>query len=274
MSRYVIGDVQGCHRELLALLQRCEFDPSRDNVWLVGDLVNRGPESLEVLRWARDLGERCVAVLGNHDLHLLAVAAGVASTGRGDTLHAVLQAPDRDELLHWLRQRPLLHREGSWLMVHAGLWPEWSSDEAAALASEVEQALRAGDGHAFLSQMYGNRPQRWSNDLQGAERLRFAVNVMTRMRLISDDLRLDLAFKGELPEAPPGLLPWFALPHRHTDVRVVSGHWSALGLRIASDMVALDTGCVWGQALTALRLEDGQVFSQPSFQRRASHQGG
>lgn len=274
MSRYVIGDVQGCHRELMALLQRCEFNPECDSVWLVGDLVNRGPESLEVLRWARSLGERCVVVLGNHDLHLLAVAAGVARSGRGDTLDAILQAPDRDELLRWLCHRPLLHRDGPWLMVHAGLWPQWSSAEAAALAAEVEQALRADDDHAFLRQMYGNRPERWSEDLQGVDRLRFAVNVMTRMRLISDDLRLDLAFKGELPQAPPGLRPWFSHPHRHGDVRVLSGHWSALGLHVQPDLVALDTGCVWGEALTALRLEDGQFFSQPSFQRAASHEGG
>ena len=271
MSRYVIGDVQGCFHELMALLQRCEFDPEHDSVWLVGDLVNRGPHSLEVLRWARELGERCVAVLGNHDLHLLAVAAGVARAGRGDTLDAILQAPDREELLYWLRQRPLLHRDGPWLMVHAGLWPEWSSAEAAALAAEVEQALRAADGHAFLREMYGNRPERWSPQLQGMERLRFVVNVMTRMRLVSDDLRLDLAFKGELPQAPPGLLPWFAHAHAHGDMRVLSGHWSALGLRLEPDLVALDTGCVWGQALTALRLEDGQVFSQPSFQPAVSH---
>lgn len=275
MSTYVIGDVQGCYAELRALLQQCDFDSARDRVWLVGDLVNRGPDSLAVLRWARALGDRCVAVLGNHDLHLLALAEGLARPGRGDTLAAILHAPDRSELLDWLRHRPLLHREGGWLMVHAGLWPQWTTDEACELAAAVQQELRGPHYLHFLRHMYGNQPDHWSPTWQGMERLRFVVNVMTRMRLVRTqsgrELHLDLAFKGERADAPPGLDAWFDLPHAHRDVCVLCGHWSALGLLQTPAMVALDTGCVWGQALTALRLEDGRIFSQPSLQPRASH---
>lgn len=271
MSRYVIGDVQGCYEELMGLLGRCGFDAARDRVWLVGDLVNRGPASLQVLRWARALGDACVCVLGNHDLHLLAVAEGLARPGRGDTLDAVLQAPDREELLHWLRHRPLLWREEDWLMVHAGLWPGWTAEQAAALAQEVETCLRGPGWKDFLARMYGNEPDHWDDALRGAERLRFIVNTMTRMRFIDADMRLDLAFKGEREDAPPGLRPWFDLEHAHGDVKVLCGHWSALGLHITENVVALDSGCVWGGPLSAWRLEDGQLFQQPSMQPLAVH---
>lgn len=268
MSVYVIGDVQGCYDELMALLEQCAFDPGKDKVWLVGDLVNRGPQSLEVLRWAKSQQQSCVCVLGNHDLHLLATAAGCAKLHKSDTLGAILNAPDREELLAWLRQQPLVHREGDFLMVHAGLWPEWSVEQSLALAAEVQARLRRDDYLDFLQHMYGNQPTRWSDSLQGIERLRFIVNVMTRMRLISLECELDLKFKGELPDAPPGLVAWFDRPNVRTGVRVLTGHWSALGMTMRPDLITLDTGCVWGDHLTAYRLEDGQVFQQASFQAK------
>lgn len=269
MSCYVIGDIQGCFVELQALLQRCGFDAQKDRLWLVGDLVNRGPDSLAVLRWARSLGERCISVLGNHDLHLLALAEGLGKSSRGDTLQAILQAPDADDLLHWLRHRPLLHAENGWILVHAGLWPDWSLEQACTLAREVEEALRGPGWRELLHHMYGNQPDHWQDDLQGYARLRFIINVMTRMRLIHEDMRLDLDFKGELPDAPPGLRAWFDYAHRRPGVRVLCGHWSALGVRREASMVALDSGCIWGGPLTAMRLEDGELFQQPALQQRA-----
>lgn len=268
MSTYVIGDLQGCYDELQALLEKCQFDPNRDKVWLVGDLVNRGPKSLAVLRWAKALGQSCVVVLGNHDLHLIAVAAGSVKQSKSDTLTEILQAPDRAELIDWLRQQPLLHHEGDWLMVHAGLWPEWTLSETLDLAAEVQQRLRGPDYIDFLQQMYGNHPKVWRSTLQGADRLRFVVNVMTRMRMITADLQLALAFKGELADAPPGLAAWFEHSHARANIplRVLTGHWSALGLTQRPDLITLDTGCVWGACLTAYRLEDGQILQQPSFQ--------
>lgn len=268
MSVYVIGDVQGCYDELMALLEQCAFEPGKDKVWLVGDLVNRGPQSLEVLRWAKSQHDSCVCVLGNHDLHLLAAAAGCAKLHKSDTLNAILNAPDREELLTWLRQQSLVHQEGDFLMVHAGLWPDWTVQQSLVLAAEVQERLRRDDYLDFLQHMYGNQPTRWSDSLQGMERLRFIVNVMTRMRLISLEGELDLKFKGELPDAPPGLVAWFDRPHVRKGVRVLTGHWSALGMTIQPDLITLDTGCVWGDRLTAYRLEDGQVFQQASFQEK------
>lgn len=256
--RFAIGDIQGCATELGELLARLDFSADRDELWFVGDLVNRGPQSLEALRMVRALGANATVVLGNHDLHLLAVAFGARQTGRaGDTLDEVLAAPDRDALIEWLLTRPLVHfdREHSELLIHAGLVPQWSAPQALALAGEVEAALRR-DPFAFFTQMYGDRPDLWSEDLVGADRLRFIVNVLTRMRVCTADGRVDLKMKGPPANARPGYLPWFEHEHRASrDIRVVFGHWSALGYVNSRGVLGLDTGCVWGGALTAQRLD-------------------
>ncbi len=255
MSRYAIGDLQGCDQELRALLKLLKFSADRDRLWFVGDLVNRGPGSLETLRLVRALGDNAVVVLGNHDLHLLAVAYGAQRKRRSDTLDAVLDAPDREQLLEWLSTRALAHGEGPDLMVHAGLVPQWSSAQALALAREVETAL-ARDPRALFAHMYGDEPDRWSEDLEGAERLRFVINVLTRLRVCTSDGRVDLAMKGEPPPPPAPLRPWFELETRHSrDTRVIFGHWSALGFVQRHGVVGLDTGCVWGGALTAFDLD-------------------
>jgi bis(5'-nucleosyl)-tetraphosphatase (symmetrical) len=261
MSTYVIGDIQGCFGSLQSLLDSFPFDPDRDRLWLVGDLVNRGPDSLATLRFVRDLGERAVCVLGNHDLHLLSVAAGCSKLRDDDTLEEVLQARDRDELIDWLRHRPMMHLEGKYAMVHAGLLPQWSVDTALGLAHEVENALRASDYERLLSNMYGNQPDRWDVTLTGFARLRVIVNAMTRMRVCSADGRMDLRFKGEPGDAPRGMLPWFDVPGRASRATpVIFGHWSALGLLLRPDVIGLDTGCLWGRQLSALRLDDARLF--------------
>jgi bis(5'-nucleosyl)-tetraphosphatase (symmetrical) len=258
MATYAIGDLQGCYDEFRALLDRLDFDPARDRLWLVGDLVNRGPGSLAVLRFVRSLGDAAITVLGNHDLHLLAVAAASGrGRKRGDTLDEVLSAPDRDELLHWLQWRPLLHADPALdcTLVHAGLPPQWDVALAAACAREVEAALR-GAAREFYADMYGNEPDRWSPDLTGVQRLRFTVNCLTRMRYCTADGRLLLKPKGPPAEAPPEALPWFRVPGRlSAGTRIVFGHWSALGFHDGDDVLALDTGCVWGGRLTAARLD-------------------
>ena len=261
MPRYAIGDVQGCYAPLERLLERIAFDPSRDRLWLVGDLVNRGPESLPVLRLLRGLGDAATVVLGNHDLYLLMVAAGYKRRDSDDTLAQVLKAPDRDELLHWLAHRPLVHVEGAHVLVHAGLLPEWSVDKAKALSDEVAAALTGPQANRFLLELAGNRPERWSDKLETWDRLRVIVNACTRLRFCSPEGRMALRAKGPPDQAPAGTLPWFRVPGRlsrtHT---LVCGHWSALGLHREPGLIALDSGCVWGGRLTALRLEDGQVF--------------
>lgn len=265
MSTYVIGDIQGCYAELCDLLAHMAFDAGQDRVWLVGDLVNRGPDSAAVLRWAKGLGERCVAVLGNHDFHLLALSERLVRQHRLDTLDGVLAAPDRDELLDWLRHRPLCHRDGDWAMVHAGLWPEWSIEQALACSREVEQQLQGPDYREFLRHLYGNHPDCWHENLAGIERWRFIVNSMTRMRMITGDGRLDHDFKGELPDAPAGFRAWFDVPARNPrPVRLLCGHWSALGFTQRPELITLDTGCLWGRCLTAYRLDDGAIFQVPS----------
>ena len=262
MSTYVIGDIQGCHEALEALLAALEFDRTRDRVWITGDLVNRGENSLAVLRWCMHHDDCVVAVLGNHDLHLLAVAEGFVPPHRKDTLDMILQAPDRAALLEWLRHRPMLHREGSWLMLHAGLPPEWDADAAQLHAGELERALRGPHWRAFLKGMYGNEPRRWNPLLSGQDRLRFVANALTRTRYLHPDGSLEYQHKLGLDMAPPeGLVPWFDFPERRSsDVRILFGHWSTLGLLVREDVVALDTGCLWGGALTAFRLEDEQCF--------------
>ncbi|HSD42961.1 MAG TPA: symmetrical bis(5'-nucleosyl)-tetraphosphatase [Burkholderiales bacterium] len=261
MAVYAIGDVQGCCGALHALLDEIGFSSARDTLWFVGDLVNRGTQSAEVLRFVRSLGSRAIVVHGNHDLHLLAFAAGKAKRRRDDTFDDVLAAPDRDELLDWLRLRPLLHVEGEYAMVHAGLLPSWSLAEAAVLAAEVEAALRAPTHRDLYASFYGSKPAAWSDALRGPERLRVIVNAMTRMRFCTPGGEMDFSVKGQIEKALPGYLPWFEVPGRRTrGVPIICGHWSALGLRIAPDLLALDTGCVWGGRLTAVRLEDRRVF--------------
>ncbi|HEX4673674.1 MAG TPA: symmetrical bis(5'-nucleosyl)-tetraphosphatase [Steroidobacteraceae bacterium] len=255
MSRYAIGDVQGCYAELRALIAQLKFSADRDQVWFVGDLVNRGPQSLEVLRFVRSLGDNAVTVLGNHDLHLLAVACGSHRKRKSDTLDAIFAAPDRDELLGWLISRPLAHHDGGDLMVHAGLVPQWTVGMAVALAREVESALRT-DPRALFENMYGDEPRRWSESLDGVERLRFAINVLTRLRVCTSDGEVDLKMKGKPPKGHATLRPWFEIETRlSADTRVVFGHWSALGLVLRKDVAGLDSGCVWGGALTALDLD-------------------
>jgi bis(5'-nucleosyl)-tetraphosphatase (symmetrical) len=261
MATYAIGDIQGCYQPLLKLLDSFSFDARRDELWLVGDLVNRGPDSLKTLRFVRELGERAVCVLGNHDLHLLAVAAGHAKSRKDDTLDEILKASDRDDLLDWLRQRPLMHRRDAYAMVHAGLLPQWSIDSAVALAREVEHVLRGPRYSKLLAHMYGNDPDHWEPSLTGFARLRVIINAMTRMRVCSVEGRMDLRFNGEPRQAPPGMLPWYDVPPQAVrDATVICGHWSALGLMLQSDVVGLDSGCLWGRELSALRLDDRRVF--------------
>lgn len=262
MAIYAIGDIQGCYDSLQHLLAHCAFDPAVDRLWLVGDLVNRGPKSLETLRLVKSLGPAALTVLGNHDLYLLMVAYGtVRSRGKDDTIQAVLDAPDREALLGWLRTRPLMHLENGFAMVHAGLLPGWTVTQARALAREVEGAL-AGPYHAdLLHNMWGSEPAAWRDDLRDYERMRVIVNAMTRMRFCTPAGVMDFKVKGEVTKAPKGYLPWFEAPGRRSaDTTVVFGHWSALGLRIEPNLLALDSGCLWGRELTAVRLEDRAVF--------------
>ncbi|NMG64970.1 symmetrical bis(5'-nucleosyl)-tetraphosphatase [Azoarcus indigens] len=261
MATYAIGDIQGCYQPLLALLERCAFDPARDRLWVVGDLVNRGPDSLQVLRFLRSLGPAATVVLGNHDLYLLMVAAGYARREKDDTLFQVLEAPDRDALLAWLAACPLMHVEGDYALLHAGLLPGWTVARALALAEEVGQALRGPDMRKLLQNLPGNQPDGWQESLKGWDRLRVVVNALTRMRFCTPEGEMTLRAKGPPDKAPPGAVPWFRAPGRlsrtHT---VVCGHWSALGFHRGDGVIALDSGCVWGGKLTAVRLEDGEVF--------------
>ncbi len=258
MALYAIGDLQGCHAEFMALLARIRFDPARDRLWLTGDLVNRGPDSLAALREVRSLGDSATVVLGNHDLHLLAMAfAPDTVKKREPELETVIDAPDAAELLAWLASRPLMHRDRKlgWTLIHAGLAPQWTLAQAEACAREVERAL-AQDAPALLAGMYGDRPDRWSPALEGIERLRFSVNCLTRLRFVDADGRLRLAHKGTVGDAPKDVMPWFRHPARKTKRdALVFGHWSALGYLSEPGLRCLDTGCVWGGALTALRLD-------------------
>ena len=274
MATYAIGDIQGCCHALRKLLRQLAFTPDRDRLWLVGDLINRGSGSLEVLRLLVDYDTQhpgsVVAVLGNHDLHALTVAEDLKAPHRDDTLQPLLESPDRKLLLAWLRQRPLLHAENDCLMVHAGLLPQWSAEQAKLLAAEVGQVLRGPDYKAFLLGMYGNQPDMWNDELQGMDRLRLITNAMTRLRVCTPEGRMDFQFKGKTKDIPLGLLPWFQVPQRHSrDTTIICGHWSALGLYQGDNIMALDSGCLWGGALTAMRLEDRQMFQVPSDVRDA-----
>jgi len=260
MATYAVGDVQGCYDELQALLARIGFDAARDALWFVGDLVNRGPKSLEVLRFVRALGERAVTVLGNHDFHLIAQFEGVEGAREGDTLEGVLAAPDAKVLVDWLRQRPMMHAGRDFALVHAGLLPQWSVAKALELAREVERALAAPGYREFLGNLYGNQPDHWDDRLSGWDRLRVIVNAMARLRFCTRQGRMDFRAKGT--QAPPGYAAWFDLRtgDAHT---LVCGHWSALGLRLRPQLAALDSGCVWGGSLSALRLEDRVLYQVP-----------
>ena len=261
MSTYAVGDLQGCYISLQALLTKIRFNKSDDSLWFVGDLVNRGPDSLACLRFARGLGHGAIAVLGNHDLHLLAVAEGVSKVGKRDTIQPILDASDRDELLAWLRSQKLLHVDKEFIMVHAGLLPQWSLKKAMSLAHEVEAQIRGPERRSFLKSMYGDEPASWNDALTGSARSRLVTNTMTRMRLLSRHDEINLDYKGELAAIPPGTVPWFARRHPSTvNKTVIAGHWSALGLHVTPNFVGLDTGCAWGQQLTAMRLEDRAIF--------------
>lgn len=258
MARWAIGDLQGCCDEFEELLQRIHFSADRDQIWLVGDLVNRGPQSLKVLQLTRSLGAAAICVLGNHDLHLLAIALGDAKVRKHDTLNDVLQSPQRDQLIDWLLQRPLVHHDAAHadLLLHAGVVPQWTLPLTLQLAQEVEQALRS-DPRSVLRHMYGDEPDRWRDGLEGRDRLRFAINVLTRLRFCSSAGRIDLKQKGQPDSVQPPWIPWFlANPRAAESARIVFGHWSALGLYRGHHVLGLDTGCVWGGRLTAVNLDD------------------
>jgi len=276
MSVYAIGDVQGCYQPLQQLLAQTGFDPSRDRLWLTGDLVNRGPQSLEVLRFVKNLGDRAICVLGNHDLHLLAVAAGAARHHKQDTLDDILRAPDRPELLHWLRTRPLLHHDADlgYALIHAGLLPPWSLADAERLACEVESALQSDAAENFYRHMYGDLPDHWNEALRGTDRLRVIVNAFTRLRYCDLEGNMDLRPKGPPGSQPPDLLPWFQVPGRRSrKQRIIFGHWSALGLWQGDGVIGLDSGCLWGRSLSAVRLDSGraELFSVPCSAEQKSH---
>ncbi|MBL8388994.1 MAG: symmetrical bis(5'-nucleosyl)-tetraphosphatase [Hydrogenophaga sp.] len=260
MALYLIGDVQGCDDALARLLQRIEFSASRDTLVLLGDLVNRGPQSLAVLRRLIAMEGAAHCLLGNHDLHLLAVAHGVRKPHRSDTLDDVLNAPDRDRLLDWLRARPLALQMEGWLMVHAGVLPQWDVPQTLSLARELEAELRGADWGVFLHNMYGNRPDRWNDGLRGIDRLRVIVNALTRLRFCSVDGVMEFETKDSAASAPEGFIPWFEVPGRLSEgQRIAFGHWSTLGDVRRTNLLALDTGCVWGGCLTAARVSGKSV---------------
>lgn len=265
MATYAIGDIQGCYEPLQCLLHKIQFDPARDRLWLVGDLINRGPDNLATLRLLYSLRDSLEIVLGNHDLHLIAVYYGLRKHGKNDNLQDILQAPDALELITWLRQQKLLHHDPqlNYTLVHAGIPPIWTLEQALGYAREVEDCLRGNHFQPYLASMYGNEPAQWRDDLQGLDRLRLITNYFTRMRFCSAEGELELATKESAAGAPPGFAPWYSYLQRKTrQQRIVFGHWAALEGQVqAANVYALDTGCVWGGSLTAMRLEDQQRFS-------------
>ncbi|MBK8287816.1 MAG: symmetrical bis(5'-nucleosyl)-tetraphosphatase [Cellvibrionales bacterium] len=269
MATYVVGDLQGCYRELQQLLATVKFDPANDVLWLTGDLVNRGPQSLECLRLVRSLGKSAVTVLGNHDLHLLAVAMSGASSKKKDTLADILSAPDRDELMHWLRQQPLMvvDEARKLALVHAGIFPDWTIPQARQLAKEVETVLQSDSCLHFLQHMYGNEPDNWGEDLRGVDRLRFITNAFTRMRICAVSKKpaknnaLELRYKEGVDGIPSGYVPWFSRFLPPDGWRILFGHWAALETHTGIDnIIALDSGCIWGRFLTMLRIDDSMYF--------------
>lgn len=272
MSTYAIGDVQGCYDELQDLLALIDFDVTNDSLWFAGDVVNRGSKSLEVLRFIKSLGDKQRIVLGNHDLHLLAVAYGQQAAKKGDSLQAILQADDREDLLNWLRQQPLLleDAEQNYVMVHAGLAPQWDIATARQCAAEVEAVLQSDDYLFLLANMYGDQPACWRADLSGYDRYRFILNALTRIRFCDENACLDLSYKQEIGRQAANLRPWFQYPQRQScEQRIIFGHWAALqGVADGKNVFATDTGCYWGGSLTAMRLDDQQRFSVPSRQAK------
>lgn len=272
MSIYAVGDLQGCLTPLQQLLDDVHFTPGTDQLWCAGDVVNRGPQSLETLRFLYQQREHCVLVLGNHDLHLLAVAFGGASLKRGDTLQEILDAPDAEELLHWLRHQPLVHRAHGYTMVHAGIAPQWSCKKAAKLSKEVEDVIQGKHYKDYFENMYGNTPDYWSKELEGMDRLRAITNYLTRLRFCYSDKRMDFKCKHGPDDAPKELTPWFLMPNRKAKGKnILFGHWAALeGECNVKNMHALDTGCVWGGELTMLRLavdgEKEKLYHRPGLQ--------
>ncbi len=257
MAVYAIGDIQGCYEELRRLLDLIDFDPTQDKLWFAGDLINRGPHSLQVLRFVKSLGDRAVSVLGNHDLHLLALSEGNLSHSQAGELHEILEAPDRDELIDWLRHCPVMHHshKRGFSLIHAGLPPQWDLTQAKACARELESTLRGPGFHDFCQDMYGNQPDQWDESLQGMDRLRYITNCFTRLRYCMPDGRLHMQDKGPPEQHLQGALPWYLAPHRKTrHERILFGHWSTLGYRNIDRVWSLDSGCLWGGRLTALRI--------------------
>jgi len=261
MATYAIGDVQGCYDALQRLIEQIRFDPRSDRLWFVGDLVNRGPDSLKVLRSIKSLGDSAVVVLGNHDLFLLAVAEDIAAIRPEDTLQTILAAADRDELLAWLRRQRLLYREHPFLLVHAGLLPQWSLQSAEEFAHEAETALRSPSYRLILRALYPSKHLQWSSGLTGPTRIATIIKVLTRIRACSADGLMESSYSGPPDHIPTGFLPWFRIPHRkHDGAAIVCGHWASLGLHCEENLLAIDSGCVWGRQLTAIRLEDRMIF--------------
>ena len=269
MAIYAIGDLQGCCDEFERLLDLIGFDLTRDRLWLVGDLINRGPASLRTLRRVMALGSAATVVLGNHDLHLLAAAHRLRKPAPSDTLHDILDAPDADEILDWVRTRKLAHHENGMLLVHAGVLPQWSAADAMQGAFEVELALRGPDWLEVLRHMYGNTPDRWDPALTGMSRLRVLINVFTRLRFCTPSGQMEFDTKEGAGAALPGYLPWFDVTPRATaETTVIFGHWSTLGLLQRPNLLGIDTGCVWGGRLTAVRLDDRALFQVDCQQHR------
>ena len=270
MATYAIGDVQGCYDSLMALLDKMNYDDNQDTLWFAGDLVNRGPKSLKTLRFIKGLGDKAISVLGNHDLHLLALYYNPNNGKKSDTLNATLNAPDAEELMHWLRLQPLVHHDKALnaLMVHAGIPPKWSAKKALKRSQEVELCLQSDDFRDFFKHMYGNYPDRWHKSLVGMDRLRIIVNYLTRMRFCSQKGQLDLLTKEGLDKKPAGFAPWFELERKAKDTRIFFGHWAALeGKADVDNVFALDTGCVWGGKLSAIRIEDETWFRTPAIDK-------
>lgn len=271
MAVYAIGDIQGCYDQLCALLELIEFDPACDRLWFAGDLVNRGPQSLPTLRFIKGLGSTATVVLGNHDLHVMALSMGLRKPSAHDHIDELLNAPDREELFDWLRFRPLLHHDAGlgYTMVHAGMAPQWDLKTAQQCAREIEQVLQADDYQGFIVQMYGDEPARWNSDVKGVERWRFIINSFTRLRYCDEQGRLSLVDKSPPGKQAPGLTPWFNVPGRRSaDLKIIFGHWSALGRHEENNTFCLDSGCIWGGALTAMRLDSEPVWTSlacPAF---------
>ncbi|MCF8007044.1 MAG: symmetrical bis(5'-nucleosyl)-tetraphosphatase [Methylovulum sp.] len=255
MSIYAIGDIQGCFDELQLLLDKIQFNPQQDCIWFAGDLVNRGPKSLETLRFVKNLGTSAITVLGNHDMHLLAAASTPKTSTKKDSLTPILEAPDRDELIHWLRHQPLFYTNNDFCMIHAGLPPQWDFKTTQRMALLVENALQGPNYELLLQQMYGNKPNQWTPQLKGNAKLRFIINCFTRMRYCDASGRLDFNNTGPIGTQPEELMPWFTLPNRKSaNMKIIFGHWSTLGYYEGSNCYAIDTGCLWGGQLTALKL--------------------